>query len=202
VRLVLATGNERKLEEARRIVATILPELTRELPGLGGEALSLERVDVDLPEIQSMSLVEVLEAKGEEAWRQLGGDLPGPLVVEETGFELEALGGFPGPLIKWMLGAVGAEGVARTALALGNPRAVARCALLYRDGSRRVVAEGVCPGELTLPPRGDRGWGWDPVFIPQGESHTVAELGPEVKDRLGHRGLAWRDLLRRLGRGL
>ncbi len=90
---VLVTGNAGKRREVERLI--------------GGK---IETLDVDLPEIQSDDLNEVLEAKGEEAWRRVGR----PLVVEETGLELDALGGFPGPLVKWMLARVGPEGIART----------------------------------------------------------------------------------------
>lgn len=176
----LVTGNPGKLAEARRLAGR-----------------ELEAVDLDLPEIQSLDLLEVLGAKGEEAWRRLRR----PLVVEETGLALAALSGFPGPLVKWMLQAVGPEGVARTALALGDPRAEARCALLYRDAGGAVVAEGSTRGTLVLPPRGDGGFGWDPVFEPEGESRTYGELPPEAKDALGHRGRAWRALLAKLGEG-
>ena len=175
--LTLVTGNRDKLLEAERIV---------------GGSLACE--PLDLPEIQSLDLQTVLRAKGDEAWRRL----QRPLVVEETGLSLAALGGFPGPLVKWMLEAVGATGIARVADALGDRRATARCALLYRDGERTLLADGETRGELVLEPRGGGGFGWDPVFVPLGRRETYAELGGAIKDRIGHRGLAWRDLLRRL----
>lgn len=114
------------------------------------------------------------------------------MVVEETGLELAALNGFPGPLIKWMLAAVGPEGIARTAIALADVRAVARCALLYFDGNREIVGTGETTGELVLPARGDRGFGWDPVFQPHGRDRTYAEMRPEEKDGISHRARAWR----------
>lgn len=196
--LTLVTGNPNKLEEARRLFR-----------GPAAAALPvLESVALDLPEIQSLDLREVLEAKADEAWRRLGRSL----VVEETGLEVEVFGGFPGPLVKWMLQAMGAEGIARAAIALsrdrrgdqgdvGAPRVVARCQLLYTDGDRRVIGEGVEPGRLVLPGRGENGFGWDPVFLPEGETRTYGELPGEVKDRIGHRGKAWRDLVRNLGFG-
>jgi non-canonical purine NTP pyrophosphatase (RdgB/HAM1 family) len=174
---VLVTGNRGKIAEARRAV------------GAG-----LEAAEVDLPEIQSLDLAAVLRAKGDEAWRRLGR----PLVVEEAGLELAALNGFPGPLVKWMLASVGAEGLARTAQALGDPRARARCALLYRNGERTVIAEGTTEGVLVLPPRGAHGFGWDPVFQPDGVSRTFGELTGEEKDAVSHRGRAWRALLGKL----
>lgn len=169
----LVTGNHNKLLEAERIL---------------GYCPAAE--DIDLPEIQSLDLLEVLRAKGAEAWNRL----KVPIVVEETGFDLDALGGFPGPLVKWMLEAVGAEGIARTAHALGNPKATARCGLLYRDSAGEIIAQGETPGSLVLEPRGAGGFGWDSVFVPQGLEATCAELEPTEKDQLGHRGRAWRAL--------
>jgi len=178
----LATGNPSKLEETHRILASIAADV------------EIAHADVDLHEIQSLDLLEVLRFKAAEAWRRL----ERPLAVEETGLELAALDGFPGPLVKWMLQAVGAEGIARTALALGEPRATARCAVLLKDSEREVIGVGTNPGRLVLPPRGDHGFGWDPVFQPEGLEQTYAELGMEAKDATGHRGRAWRDLVQRL----
>lgn len=175
---VLVTGNESKAREAERI-------LSRKVIWIA----------VDLPEIQSNDLLEVLEAKAREAWRRLRR----PLVVEETGLELSALRGFPGPLVKWMLEAVGAAGIAHTASALGDPRALARCVLHYRDDERRLLAEGACSGRLVLPPRGAGGFGWDPVFEPDGAGQTFGELSDARKDEIGHRGRAWRALVAKLG---
>jgi len=151
-------------------------------------------VAIDLPEPQSLDLEEVLRAKVEAALAAAGA----PVVVEETGLELAALNGFPGPLVRWMLDAVGAEGIARTAIALGDPRATAVCRLAWSDGAATVVGRGETSGELVLPPRGGHGFGWDPVFRPDGESRTYGELAAAEKDALGHRGRAWRDLLRQL----
>ncbi|MCZ6508443.1 MAG: non-canonical purine NTP pyrophosphatase, partial [Acidobacteria bacterium] len=64
----------------------------------------------------------------------------------------------------------------------------------YRVGEREVAAEGVTAGTLVLPPRGEHGFGWDPVFLPDGESRTYGELADADKDRLSHRGRAWRRL--------
>ncbi|HEX4962007.1 MAG TPA: non-canonical purine NTP pyrophosphatase [Thermoanaerobaculia bacterium] len=174
---VLVTGNLGKIAEARL--------------ALGGE---VETFVADLPEIQSLDYLEVLRAKADEAWRQAGR----PLVVEEAGLDLAALNGFPGPLVKWMLHAVGAEGLARTAIALGEARASARCFLLYKDGDQELVAEGRTEGTLVLPGRGIHGFGWDPVFLPDGSSHTFAELTGQEKNAVSHRGKAWRALQDRL----
>ena len=174
---VLVTGNRGKIAEARLALG-----------------MEIEAVEVDLPEIQGLDLFEILQQKAEVAWEMV----QRPLVVEEAGLGLTALNGFPGPLVKWMLESIGAEGIARTAHALGDPRAVARCALLYRDAERSVVAEGNTSGTLVVPGRGEHGFGWDPVFLPDGESRTFAELAGQEKDAVSHRGKAWRDLMPKL----
>lgn len=183
---VLVTGNPHKLAEAERILGR-----------------PLDHAALDLPEIQSLDLAAVAAAKADEAWRRLGR----PLVVEESGLDLAALGGFPepgfpGPLVRWMLDAAGAEGIARTALALGDPRAVARCTLLLRRdaaGEGDLLVEAAAAGRLVLPPRGAGGFGWDPVFVADGEERTNAELPAAEKDRVSPRGRAWAELARRLG---
>ena len=169
----LVTGNSDKRLEAERILGRVV-----------------DCVPLDLPEPQSLDRFEVLRAKGAEAFRELRR----AVVVEETGLELAALNGFPGPLVKWMLAAIGPAGIARTALALGDARVTARCALLWTDGAREVIGEGTTEGTL-VEPRGAGGFGWDPAFLPNGEQRTYGELSAADKDRLGHRGRAWRDLL-------
>lgn len=177
VDFVLVTGNPGKLAEARRL-----------------SQFEMESVDVDLPEMQSLDLEEVVRAKADEAWRRVGR----PVVVEETGLEMAALNGFPGPLVKWMLAAIGAEGIARIAQQAGDTRATARCLLLYRDAEHSVLGSGATSGHLVLPPRGTGGFGWDPVFRPEGLEMTYGELSDSQKDAISHRGRAWRDLSRRL----
>lgn len=174
---VFVTGNRGKIAEARLALG-----------------MEIETVEVDLPEIQALDLLEILEEKAEAAWQALRR----PLVVEDAGLGLLALNGFPGPLVKWMLLAVGAEGIAKTAQALGDVRAVARCGLLYRDAERTVVADGITTGTLVLPGRGGHGFGWDPVFLPDGETRTFAELTGAEKDAVSHRGKAWREMKAKL----
>jgi XTP/dITP diphosphohydrolase len=94
-----------------------------------------------------------------------------------------------------MLDAVGAEGIARAALALGDARAKAVCRLAWSDGRHTIVGRGETAGELVLPARGANGFGWDPVFRPDGETRTYGELADQEKDALSHRGRAWRDLV-------
>lgn len=183
MRLRVVTGNPGKLAELRRLLVA------------GG--LELEAAPLELLEIQSLDLVEVARAKAVAA----GERAEGPLLVDDTALELAALGGFPGPLVKWLLASVGATGIARLTASLGDDRAVARCVLVLRDGDREIVANGATAGRIVAP-RGGDGFGWDPVFAPDGGcGRTYAELTSEEKDRLGHRGAACRELAARLRSG-
>lgn len=174
---VLVTGNRGKIAEARMAI---------------GE--DLEAVDLDLPELQSLDLAEILREKAEEAWRRLGR----PLVIDDVSLELAAFHGFPGPLIKWMLESLGAEGLARAAATLGDVRATARCGLFYKDADRTLMVEGVSEGRLVTPGRGEAGFGWNPVFQPVESDRTYAELAGADRLAVSHRGRAWRELVRRL----
>lgn len=171
---MLVTGNRGKIAEARMIV---------------GE--NLEAVSVDLPEIQSLDLAAILREKAAEAWRRI----ERPLVIEDVSLELAAFDGFPGPLVKWMLESMGAEGMARAAAVLGDTRATARCGLFYQDAERTLMVEGVAEGTLLTPGRGEHGFGWDPVFLPVESERTYAELTGMDKLAISHRGRAWRGLM-------
>jgi len=172
--VTLVTGNPNKLREAREICGS-----------------DLAAHELDLPEIQSLDLKEVLRVKGEEAWNRL----QRPIIVEDTSLELTSLNGFPGPLVKWMLDAIGPEGIARQAIAAGDPGVVAICGLIYKDGDAEMVATGETRGTLVLPSRGSGGFGWDPVFQPGESERTYGEMSPEEKNDIGHRGRAWRALI-------
>jgi XTP/dITP diphosphohydrolase len=175
--LLFVTGNPGKLAEARRLSG-------RELGSIA----------LDLPEIQSLDFEEVLAEKSRAAFAAVGS----PVIVEEAGLEISAWNGFPGPLVRWMLEAVGAEGLARTALALHDPRARAVSILAWTDGERTVRARGETDGTLVLPARGEHGFGFDPVFQPQGSGLTFGEMSGAEKDRFSHRGKAWRSLIAEL----
>ena len=179
---VLVTGNPKKVAEAETALGR-----------------PLETIALDLPEIQSLDLAQVVAAKAEEAWRRLRR----PLVVEDTSLSLSALGGFPGPLVKWLLESVGVEGIARVGKALGDDQAVAACALVYKFGSApedRLTATVEVPGRLADPPRGLGGFGWDPAFQPEGHDRTLGEMSDEEKDGVGPRGRVWRELASLLAR--
>jgi non-canonical purine NTP pyrophosphatase (RdgB/HAM1 family) len=168
----LVTSSPHKAEEIAAIVGTALPTAA-----------------LDLPEIQSLDLREVLRHKAREAFVRLNR----PAVVEDVSLELAGLNGFPGPLVKWLLKASGPEGLIALCRGTGDWRARAVCGVLGWDGKREVWAEGVAEGTIAPAPRGASGFGWDPVFIPEGREHTFAQMDGGKKNAISHRGAAWRS---------
>jgi non-canonical purine NTP pyrophosphatase (RdgB/HAM1 family) len=143
---------------------------------------------LDLPEIQSLDLREVLRHKAREAFGRLGR----PVVVEDVSLELAGLGGFPGPLIKWLLQAAGPEGLVAVCDGARDRRARAVCGVLAWDGESELWAEGSVEGSIASAPQGSSGFGWDPVFVPEGHDRTFALMSAEKKNAVSHRGAAWR----------
>jgi XTP/dITP diphosphohydrolase len=141
--------------------------------------------------------------------RAVSASLGMPALADDSGIEVDALGGAPGPRsaryagetatdeqnLKALTRAIaGVPGDGRTA----RYRCVA--AVSWPDG-REVHAEGTCEGTLIAKPRGTRGFGYDPIFEPAGWDQTMAELTPEQKHRISHRGRALRALRELLAAG-
>jgi XTP/dITP diphosphohydrolase len=131
---------------------------------------------------------EIALDKAERAFRALGR----PVMVEDTGVYVSAMGGLPGPLIaswdgKWDL-------LAR--LVNGEGRAVAITSIAYCDERGAAqVRSGVIEGSLAPTPRGSHGFGWDPIFIPGGQSETFAEMSVEQKTAFSMRRMACDEIV-------
>jgi non-canonical purine NTP pyrophosphatase (RdgB/HAM1 family) len=158
-------------------------------------------VPLDLPEIQSLDFAEVARAKALAAVAAVGE----PVLVEDSGLEMAAWGGFPGPMTKWITrGPLGEEGLARMLDAFSDRSAAAVSALaLANPGDRPenvVVAVGRREGTIARESRGANGFGWDVVFIPSGGTLTYAEMTEEEKNRDSHRARAFAALREALSR--
>lgn len=178
-RLVFVTSNAGKASEASRFLKR--PVVARAL---------------ELPEIQSLDFAEVARAKAHAAAEVFGV----AVLVEDSGICVGAWNGFPGALTKWLTHSVGEAGVARMLDAFPDRRAeaVSALAVVRPPSDEVVVAVGRVPGRIAPAPRGSNGFGWDVIFIPDGETRTFAEMAPEEKDALSHRARAFEDLRRRL----
>lgn len=170
---------------------TSSPHKRREAEQILGFPLASERLHLD--EIQGLDLAAVARHKAAEAARLLGR----PVLVEDTALELHALGGFPGPLIRWLLEAAGPHTLPRLLAGFADRGATARCVAVVRAGDGEWVGSGAVEGVIVDAPRGAEGFGWDVVFAPAwGGGRTYAEMPAAEKNTRSHRFLAF-DALRR-----
>ena len=189
-RLALATRNPGKIREILSIcVGWPVEWLTADERWPEVEETGATYLDNALLKARAVS-----EATGETA------------IADDSGIEVDALGGAPGPRsaryagpnatdeanLRMLIGAVsGVPASGRTA----RYRCVAAA---VRPGDDDVWAEGVCEGHLITKPRGSNGFGYDPIFVPAGWDETMGELASSDKDRISHRGRAFRSLGERL----
>ncbi len=186
--VVLATRNRGKVEELRRILVPFGIELV----GLDDVA-PYEPAPETAPDFAGNAL-----AKAREAVRHTGL----PAVADDSGLSVDALNGMPGVLSARWAGRHG-DDVANLQLVLGQledvpderrgARFVCAAAFALPDGREQVV-EGVVEGVLLRAPRGSGGFGYDPLFVPHGSDRTTAEMTPQEKDAISHRGQAFRAL--------
>lgn len=166
------TGNKGKLEEAKSIISDI------------------EAYDIDLPEIQEIDAHTIIKEKLLEGLKHKDAQL----IVEDTSLYLDALGGLPGPLIKWFMKTIGNEGLYNIAEKLGNKKAQAKTIIGYARTREDIkYFEGVVEGEIVTP-TGDKGFGWDPIFKPIGHNKTFAEMDADEKNSLSMRKAAFAKL--------
>ncbi len=193
------------MPERRIRLATANPDKAKELAGLleGFEVLPRP---ADLPEVQETE--ETLEGNASlkaAAVCQATGELA---VADDTGLEVDALGGRPGVYAARYAGpgATYADNVAKLLEELAGVPAAERTARFrtvaiarYPDG-RKIVAEGIVEGTIAEAPAGEDGFGYDPVFVPAGgDGRTFAEMTRAEKATVSHRGRALRALAAELG---
>jgi non-canonical purine NTP pyrophosphatase (RdgB/HAM1 family) len=172
---------------------TSSPHKHREAEAILG--VRMRRVALDLPEPQGLDVVAVARDKARAAYGLLGR----PVVVEDTSLELAALGGFPGPLVRWLLESAGPAALSRMLDGFDDRSARARCAAVVLDGAREWLGVGEVTGTIAAEPRGQGGFGWDVVFAPEwAGGRTYAELPAEEKNARSHRRLALEALKRQL----
>ena len=163
--LRFVTGNEGKLREAREYLDQV------------------EGVEYDYPEIQADDLETIAAYGARDAYENVGS----PVLVDDAGLFVDALSGFPGPFSAYVEDTLGIERVAELARREENHRARFRATVAYCDGERTETFEGSVRGRI-VPPRGEGGFGYDPIF--EHNDRTFAEMSPEEKNAVSHRGRA------------
>ncbi len=183
--ILLVTSNPNKAKEAQSL--------------LSNWGVTVVPCPIDLPEMQSLDFAAVVRAKAEEAVRQIAQEaLPNwAILVEDSGLAIPAWQGFPGPFTKWITAVAGVEALARMLDGFEDRKAeaVSAVALAIPPSPFRVVAVvGRVAGTIARSPRGTGGFGWDSIFVPEGETRTFAEMEPSEKDRRSHRAAGFQRL--------
>ena len=173
------------------VFVTTRAEKAQEAERLG---FRVERLDLSLPEPQALDPSDVVTQKARSAYELLSR----PVLVEDTGLAIRAWNGFPGAFVKWLETSAGVPALPRMLDGFADRGATAICAIAYCDGGQTVTARGEVHGSIAKQPRGNGGFGWDTVFMPEGGERTFAEMAPEEKDRISHRRRAWDALAERL----
>lgn len=153
------------------------------LPVLRGLGVRVEYERARLQEVQSDELAVIARAKARDAYDRLGR----PVIVEDDGLFIEALGGFPGAYSSYALRTIGIAGILKLLDGNGDMRATFSAAIAYDDGSESRAFEASVRGVISEVSRGEKSWGYDPVFVPDGQDKTFAEMGPDQKIGASHR---------------
>ncbi len=145
---------------------------------------------LDLVEIQSLDLKEIIQHKSKEAYRIV----KKPVLVEDTSLTFLSLGRLPGPLIKWFLTELDNKGLCDVLDSFGSRAALAEVCFGLYDGQVLHTFEGQMRGTISDNPRGDKGFGWDPIFIPDGYTKTWGEMSVEEQAETSMRRIALKKL--------
>ena len=198
-RLVLATRNEHKVFELRQIVADLVDELDLDIVSaaeVGGP--DVPETEVTYDGNARLKAVALMEATGM------------PAVADDSGLAVDVLGGSPGVFSARWSGTTGGPDLARADRDRANLRLlleqvadvgeqhraaafVCAAVLALPDGTVES-SEGRVRGSLTREPRGDNGFGYDPIFLVDGDARTLAEYTDDEKNAISHRGRAFRQL--------
>ena len=185
-RLLIATENRGKRRELQQLLDGLSIDLV--LPSEVGVTLNVEETGSTYAKKAALQAVAYASASGLTA------------LSDDSGLEADALNGAPGLYSARYSPLPGATDADRRAHLLQNLRGKPRpwrarfratIAVATPDGEVRY-ADGVCPGEIIPDERGTGGFGYDPIFVLEGQTQTMAELGDEEKNRLSHRGRAVR----------
>ncbi len=182
--LLVATKNRGKVKE-----------ICKKLAGFDLEVRSLLDLDNALAIVED---ADTFAGNAIKKARTVSDALEVPVLADDSGLEVDALGGRPG-IYSARFGGDGLDDEARYLYLLeqlkkterGDLGARFRCAVAYVEpGARPVVFDGTLEGTITFDARGDRGFGYDPIFIPRGDVRTLAEYDMEEKNRISHRAKA------------
>ncbi|MEK7497685.1 MAG: RdgB/HAM1 family non-canonical purine NTP pyrophosphatase [Patescibacteria group bacterium] len=165
--LVFATGNKGKLLEAKEILG-----------------IDVKGTNLEIDEIQSLDPVEVAVKKAKAYYAKL----KKPLFVEDFSFFFKSLSNLPGTYIDGFLKSLGNEGLILLLKNRKDKTAIGQATVVYMDRKgKEHVFIGRVKGKITDKPKGDKGFGWDPIFIPDGSVKTFGQMEMKEKNKYSMR---------------
>lgn len=170
--LVVISSNQGKIDEINSILGT-----DHKVSG------------IEVPEIQSMDLDEVITNKAKAAYSKI----KKPVLVTDVSLEIEGLKGLPGPFVKYFIQTLGAEGTVQL-LGKKSRRTKVTDAVGIYDGKKVKIFKGMINGKVISKARGKDGFGFDFVFVPDGYNQTYAQMLPTLKNKISHRAKALRKV--------
>ena len=172
--LKFVTSNADKVREASKILDCQLEQVSTLI----------------IYEIQTHDIKKIVEHKARQAYKVL----KCPVLVEDSGLIFSAWNGLPGALVKWFEIAVGCDGLLKMLEGFTNREAFAICLAAIFDGREMRVAKGEVRGKIADNVRGENGFGWDTIFIPDRHKQTYAEMSFREKNAISHRRHAFEEL--------
>lgn len=164
-------------------MVTSNPHKAREVAASFAGLLEAEHVPLECPEYRADDVGEIAREKARYAFEVLRR----PLIVDDTAFCVDALRGFPGPYAAYVAGTIGNAGILKLMAGEADRNAHFETAIAYADERGIRIFRGVLPGTI-VEPRGDAGFGYDPIF--EYEGRTLAEIPLAEKSRISHRARA------------
>lgn len=177
-----------KLKLSDLVVVTSSLDKLAEINEILGTSHKVSRLDI--PEIQSLDIDKVIIHKARSAYQIL----KKPVLVEDISFEIEALRGLPGTLIKFFLKTLDTEGTVALVRGKNTNTKVTAAAAIY-DGKNLKIFKGTIYGTLSAKNKGKYGFGFDKVFIPKGYNKTLAQMPSSLKNKISHRAKALKKVL-------
>ncbi len=166
--VTFVTGNKHKFKEAENILKEY--------------GIKIEHASLSIPEERGEDCEVIAASATRYAYREL----KRPLFTEDSGLFIESLNGFPGPYSAWVFSKIGNDGILKLMTGTVKRNADFISAIGYTDGKQSRTFLGVCPGSISLEKKGIKGFGYDPIFVPEGHNNTFSE-DQEIKQRVSHR---------------
>lgn len=175
--ITFCTTNKEKIKEASEILE-----------------IKINSIDLQIDEIQTLDPIKCVEKKAQAAYFQT----KNPVLVEDTCLFFDAWNSLPGVFIDYFMKTIGNDGLIKLMKDETNRMAKAQTSISFHDGNKIITTTGIIKGTVAQQLKGEKGFGWDPIFIPQDKDKTFAEIERKEKNKISMRRIALEKLKKEL----